>query len=266
LITAAAGFLLASPHKIYIGLLIETLAGMSLVMASACVFNNYIDRDIDKKMARTQKRALPAGRISPGAAFSYAAVLCAAGLSILAVFTNWLVFGLGVMTLIFYVVFYGIGKRRSRHGTLIGAIPGAAPPAAGYLAVTNHIDSAAVILFLTLVLWQMPHFYAIAMYRYKDYQAAGLPVLPIVKGMRAARAQIIAYIAAFTLSAGLLSVFGYTGYVYLVVVLALGVYWLTKGLRTYKISDEKWGRQMFLTSLIVTLGLSIITAIGARLP
>ena len=239
---------------------------MSLVIASACVFNNYIDRNIDKKMARTQKRAIAAGRISAHAAVTYAAALGILGFLILGFFTNWLVFSLGAIALFFYVVLYGIAKRRSVHGTLIGSIPGATPPVAGYLAVTDHVDSAAILLFLILVFWQMPHFYAIAMYRYKDYKKAGLPVLPVKNGMAAARRQILAYIVAFTVAAVLLSVFGYTGYTYLVVVIGLGIYWLAKGIRQYDLSDEKWGRQIFFASLIITLGLSIITAFGARLP
>jgi protoheme IX farnesyltransferase len=217
-------------------------------------------------MERTKKRAIAAGNVSGFAAISYGSALAVAGFIILAVFTNWLVFGLGVIAIVFYVVFYGLAKRRSVYGTLVGSIPGATPSVAGYLAVTNHIDSAALILFLILVFWQMPHFYAIAMYRYKDYKAAGLPVLPVERGMAAARVQILAYIIALTIAATLLSVFGYTGYIYLTVVLALGVYWLLQG-RSYKSSNAaKWGKKMFLSSLVVSLGLSMIIATGAHLP
>jgi protoheme IX farnesyltransferase len=113
----------------------------------------------------------------------------------------------------------------------------------------------------------MPHFYAIAMYRYKDYKSAGLPVLSVKSGMAAAKRQILAYIIAFTVVCALLSVFGYTGYIYLAAVLALGIYWLWVGLTSLKVlSDERWGRKMFFTSLIVTLGVSISIAFGAVLP
>lgn len=247
-------------------LLAETLAGISLVIASACVFNNYIDRGIDKKMERTRKRAIAAGKISKLAALSYATILGSAGFLILALFTNWLVFGLGAIAEIFYVIFYGLAKRRTVHGTLVGSIPGAAPPAAGYLAVTNHIDAGAVLVFLVLVFWQMPHFYAIAMYRFKDYKAAGLPVLTVVKGMRQARLQIMVYILLFTLSGLLLSIFGYTGYIYLAGVLALGIYWFMKGYLAYGMADKDWGRRIFLVSLVVNLGWSILAAAGGRLP
>ncbi|MGH7157188.1 MAG: heme o synthase [Candidatus Saccharimonadales bacterium] len=267
LVTASAGFLLASQDHLYFLLLFEVLAGMSLVIASACVFNNYIDRGIDQKMDRTSKRALVIGQISGHAALVYASLLGTAGFLILAFFTNWLVFGIGLISIFFYVVLYGLAKRHSVHGTLVGSVPGATPPVAGYLAVTDHLDGAAVILFLTLVLWQMPHFYAIAMYRYKDYKAAGLPVLPVKLGMKAAKRQIMAYIVAFTAVATLLTVFGYTGYIYLAAALALGIYWLWRGYSSYNVlSDERWGRRMFFSSLIVTLGISVAIALGALLP
>lgn len=237
-----------------------------MVIASACVFNNYLDRGIDRKMARTRARALAAGRIRPVAALVYAAGLGAVGFVVLGLFTNWLVVGLGAISLFFYVVLYGIGKRRSVHGTLIGSIPGAAPPVAGYLAVTDHLDTAAVLLFLILVCWQMPHFYAIAMYRYKDYKAAGLPVLPVKSGMRAARLQTLSYIVLFTAAAAALAIAGPAGYIYLAVVILLGAYWLFIGLRHYHLSDDKWGRKMFFASLKVTVVLSLAIAAGSALP
>jgi heme o synthase len=258
---------LACQHQVFWKLLAETLAGIALVIGAACVFNNYLDKEIDTKMARTRKRAIPAGQISVNAALAYASILTVLGFIDLAVFTNWYVVGLGFTAFYFYVVIYGVAKRRSVHGTLIGSIPGAAPPAAGYLAVTNHIDGAAILLFLALVFWQMPHFYAIAMYRYKDYKAAGLPVLPVKKSMAAARRQIVLYILAYGVVVVLLSILGYTGYIYVAAVLALTAYWIYRGIgKNWSLPDEKWGRQMFLTSLIVSLGWSIMTAIGGRLP
>ncbi|MBX4190590.1 heme o synthase [Candidatus Saccharibacteria bacterium] len=267
LITAAAGFLLACSQEIFWKLLVETLIGIGLVIAAACVFNNYLDKQIDAKMARTRNRAIPAGKISPIAALAYASILTVGGFTDLAVFTNWYVVGLGFIALYFYVVIYGISKRRTVHGTLVGSIPGATPPAAGYLAVTNHIDAAAILLFLAIVFWQMPHFYAIAMYRYKDYKAAGLPVLTVAKGMMAARRQIILYVIGFGATVVLLSIIGPAGYLYLVGGVVLTLFWLYRGL--YKVSslnDERWGRRMFLTSLIVSLGWSVLTALGGRLP
>lgn len=242
------------------------LAGLALVIASACVFNNYMDRGIDRKMDRTRGRALAAGKISAARALIYASLLGSIGFLILGLFTNWWVFGVASSAIFFYVIVYGIGKRRTVHGTVIGSLPGAAPPVIGYLAVTDHPDGGALLLFLILVFWQMPHFYAIAMYRYKDYKAAGLPVLPVKAGMRAARIQTLIYIGLFTLTSAGLTIAGYTGYTYLAVSILLGTYWMYTGFRYYDMNDAKWGRKMFFASLKVTVVLSAAIATGSFLP
>jgi protoheme IX farnesyltransferase len=271
LLTAAAGFLLASGNHIRLGLLLATLIGTSLVIASACVVNNYIDREIDAKMARTKNRAFVKGLVSARAAGIYAAVLAVAGFLVLGIYVNALTVLVGLIGWVFYVVVYGIGKRRTVHGTVIGSISGATPIVAGYTAAADRLDGAALILFLILVLWQMPHFYAIAMYRFNDYKAAGLPVLPVKKGAYRTKLQIMLYITAFTIAAALLTVFGYTGYIYLTVVMLLGLAWLRLGLLGFrtagdKAADEKWARKMFFFSLIAILVLSIMIALGGRLP
>ena len=150
-IPATAGFFLASRGNVSYLLLLETLAGISLVIASGCVFNNYLDRHIDKKMARTKNRAIVQGLVSKQQALTYASVLGLLGLIILAVHTNWLTVAIGVAGLFFYVIVYGIAKRRSVHSTLIGSISGALPPVAGYTAVTGRLDAVAITLFFILV-------------------------------------------------------------------------------------------------------------------
>ena len=249
------------------GLLLATLSGIALVIASACVFNNFIDRDIDKKMSRTKKRALAAGDISGRSALTYATILGIAGFSILAIFTNSLVVAANLIAIFSYVVIYGVSKRRSMHGTLVGTIPGALPLVAGYLAVTNNIDAAAVILFFILVAWQMPHFYAIAMFRYSDYKSAGLPVITVKKGMDAAKQQIMAYIFVFTVASSMLSGYGYTGVIYLIGVVVLGGWWFLQGVLNYRrLSDKDWGKKMFSASLVANLSISLLIAFGAVLP
>jgi heme o synthase len=266
-LTAAAGFLLASKNHVDLGLLLATIAGTSLVIASACVFNNYIDRGIDQKMSRTRKRALVKGLVQERNAIIYAVVLGLAGFLILTLYTNLLVVAIGLAALLDYVVLYGVAKRRTVHGTLVGSIAGAAPVVAGYCAVTDRLDGGSVILFLILAAWQMPHFYAIAMYRYNDYKAADLPVLPVKNGVRQTKLQILLYIGAFIAANALLSIFGYTGYVYLVIMAVLGLAWLWLGIRGYKAIDDKlWARQMFLFSLVIILSLSIMLSVGHRLP
>jgi len=267
LVTAAAGFLLATKGHIHFWPLLSVLVGMSLVIGSACVINNYIDRGIDAKMARTKQRALVSGRIPAFTAISYGAVLGLVGFGVLALYTNWLTVGLGLLAYLVYIVLYGIGKRVSVHGTIVGSIAGALPPVAGYTAVVNHLDTGALLLFLILVFWQMPHFYAIAMYRYDDYKAAGLPVLPVKRGMKTTKIHILTYIAAFTITGVLFTVYGYTRIVFLVTVALLGLSWFYKGAKGFGVQDaKKWARGMFFYSLIVTLSLSIMLAVGALLP
>jgi heme o synthase len=259
--------LLASKWQLGFGLLLAALSGTALVIASACVFNNYIDRGIDAKMARTKKRALVSGLVSSQSALTYATMLGLLGFSILIVYTNALTVYLGLVALFTYVVLYGISKRRSVHGTVVGSIAGALPPVAGYTAVTNHLDSGALLLFLILVFWQMPHFYAIAIYRFKDYKAASLPVLPVKYGMRAAKLQIVIYTFVFTITTILLTVFGYTGYIFAIVMALVGLYWLSKGIQSFKATDDAtWARGMFGTSLIVILCLAIMLSVGTILP
>ncbi|MBX4201823.1 heme o synthase [Candidatus Saccharibacteria bacterium] len=267
LIYATAGFLLASKGDINFWLLVATLLGTSMGIASACVFNNYIDRDIDQHMERTKKRALVQHTIPVKSALTYATVLGLVGYAILAVYTNWLTVLVGTIGFIVYVFLYTYGKRKTIYSTLIGSISGSAPPVAGYVAVTGSFDGAALLLFLILTFWQMPHFYAIAIYRIKDYKAANLPVLPVVKGIRATKIQIIVYIAAFTVAVVMLSVLGYTGWTYLVVVGAISLAWLRiayQGLAAK--NSEKWARSVFKFSLVVTLAFSFMLSVNAWLP
>jgi protoheme IX farnesyltransferase len=265
-LTALAGFLFAAKWHIDFGLLFAVIAGTSLVIAAACVFNNCIDRNIDKVMGRTKKRALVTGSISLSNAIIFGVVLGLIGFTVLTWFTNSLVVIIGAIAFIDYVVLYGWSKRRSTWGTIVGSISGAAPIVAGYVAVTNRIDIGAILLFLLLVLWQMPHFYAIALYRLDDYKAARIPVLPAVNGLQATKLQVLLYIVGFIAAAIALTGFGYAGYTFLAIMVILSSVWLWKGLRDFHTPDSKsWGRGMFLFSLIIILALSISLSVGSVL-
>jgi protoheme IX farnesyltransferase len=240
---------------------------MSLVIGCGCVLNNIIDRGIDRRMARTEKRALVTGRIKPRDAAIFGVVLGSIGFALLALFVNILTVAVGAVGLFFYLVMYGVGKRRDPIGTVIGSVSGAAPIAGGYTAATGRLDGAAVILFLSMVCWQMPHFFAIAMYRLKDYQAARLPVLPVRHGSRATKIQIVVYILLFGVAVSLLTILGYTGYVYLSVMVITSAWWLKQGIDGFRASDEEqWARHTFLCSLIVLLVFCAAVSVGALLP
>jgi protoheme IX farnesyltransferase len=265
--TAVAGFLFASQLHIQPRLLVATLLGISFVMASACVYNNYLDRGIDQKMARTKKRALVTGDISARAALVYATVLGAIGFALLAVYTNALTVVLGLVAIFMYVVVYGITKRTTVHGTLVGSIPGALPPVAGYTAVTNSFDLGAWFIFAILVLWQMPHFYAIAMYRREDYAAANIPVLTVKRGMKVAKRQIMFYILALATVSIAMTLWGYTGITFAIVMALLCGIWLGRGWRTYRrLDDILWSRKMFFFSLTVLTVFSVVLSVDGLLP
>lgn len=260
-IAALAGFLLASEWSIEWLLLLQTIAGVMFVIASACVFNNYIDRDIDLNMKRTKKRAIVTGVITPANAIIYFISLGIVGFGLLSL-TNILTLGLGITAYIMYVGVYGYFKRKSVYGTLVGSVSGALPPVAGYTAVTGSIDLAAVVLFLILTAWQMPHFYAIAMFRRDDYAAAKIPVLPVVRGMKAAKREIFVYIVLLAVVAPLLTVFGYAGIVYACIVVATAGGWVVLAIRNYKMDDVAWARKMFFYSLgcLLVLCFAVATA------
>jgi heme o synthase len=258
-ITAIAGFFLASKGQINVGLFLATLVGISFVIASACVFNNYFDRNIDKVMKRTKHRALAEGVITVRNALIFGAILGAIGFFLLIFYTNLLTTVIAAIGFFFYVALYTPWKKRSVHGTIIGSVSGAVPPLVGYCAVSNRLDAGALILFFILVLWQMPHFYAIAIYRLEDYKAAKIPVLPTQKSLFATKFIMLLYVIAFALVACMLTFFGYTGKLYLLLVAILGIIWIGWGLKGFWTKDNKrWARKMFILSLITLTALCIM--------
>lgn len=269
LISVIGGFLLAANGSIDYPLFIATLFGVSLVVASGCVFNNVIDRDIDKKMERTKNRVLVKGLISLKVTLAYAALLGIAGFALLYVAANPLAMLLAVIGFVVYVGVYSLYmKRHSVYGTLIGSLSGAAPPVIGYCAVSNQFDAGALILLLIFSLWQMPHSYAIAIFRFKDYQAANIPVLPVVKGISVAKHHITLYILAFMIATLMLSLGGYAGYKYLVVAAAVSLWWLGMALSGYKnLNDDRlWAKKLFVFSIVAITSLSVMMSIDSITP
>jgi protoheme IX farnesyltransferase len=269
-ITGVAGFLLAAGYfkSFEFGLFLATIGGMTLVIAAACVLNNYLDRDIDAIMERTKTRAVASGAVPGRNAVVLAVILGVTGVIVLALWVNWLVVGIGILGFVVYVWLYGaLSKRRSIHGTLVGSISGAMPILAGYCAVSDKIDAAAVLVFLILFFWQFPEFYSIAIYRRKEYKAAKIPVMSVVKGVKNTKIQIFIYTVLFVISTLLLTPLGYTGWIYFAVMALLGAYWIRLGARGLHSKDsDKWARGMFHFSLIILLSLSLMLALGPILP
>jgi heme o synthase len=268
LISAAAGFFLASKGRIDGAALAGTLIGISLVVASGCVFNNCIDRKIDRKMLRTRNRALAKGIISLNGAVSYATILGVAGMALLWAATNLLCV---VITLVGFLIYVGVYslymKRNSVYSTLVGSLAGAAPPLAGYCAVTGRFDLGALLLFSIFTLWQMPHCYAIAVYRLDDYTAAGVPVLPVKQGTAVARRHIVGWILAFMVATLMLTFAGYTGYSTFAVAIVLGLSWLYMAWSGYKASEERlWARKLFIFSILTISILSVMMSLDFTAP
>lgn len=262
LVTAAGGYFLAARGDADAVQLFYTLAGIGLVVASACVFNNCIDRRIDRKMARTRHRALASGDVTLPSAITWATVLALSGAAILWAASRPLCLAVVLAGFMVYVIMYSLLlKPKSVHSTLVGSLAGAAPAMAGYFAAAPRFDTGAAILLAVFSLWQIPHTYAIALFRRDDYTAAAIPLLPILRGAAAARKHIIGYVLVFLLIAPMLSLFGYTGIAYLGTALLVGLVWLALAWAGDAASDEMhWARRLYVFSLV---GITVLTVVMA---
>jgi len=268
LITAAGGFFLAAKGQIDFTVLLPAVIGISLVVASGCVFNNWVDKNLDRKMARTCNRVLAQGLISPKIAVCYASLLGIAGTGLIWAATNMLSVAIVMTGFAVYVGVYSLYlKRQSIYATLIGGLAGAAPPLAGYCAVSNCFDMGALILLAIFCLWQIPHSYAIAIFRWDDYAAAAIPVLPVKKGTPAAKKHMVSCILAFTAAALMLTLCGYAGCSYFLVASALGLSWLYLACSGKKsVDDRRWAKKLFVFSILTIFVLSVMMAVDSMVP
>ena len=245
-------------------LLFSAIIGLMLVMASGCVFNNYIDRDIDARMERTRHRPLVAGRISPRSAFVFGISLGIVGFLVLALGTNLLTVETAALGFFFYIFMYSLwSKRRTMYAVVIGAFAGAVPPVVGYTAAAGRIDLGAGIIFLMLVLWQLPHFFAIAIRRADDYAAANIPVLPGERGIRTTKIKMMVLIILYLIASASLALYGYADQTYLVVVVLFGCVWFALAVQGFWVEETRhWARGMFFFSLIVLMATFIAMTVG----
>ncbi len=251
LLTTFIGFYLGTVGSVDYLLLLNTLIGTALVACGSSVLNQWLEREHDAKMQRTEDRPLPTGRISADNALKLGGMLSAAGLVYLAFSVNLLTSLLGAATLILYVLVYTPLKRVTTLNTIIGAIPGALPPLMGWTAAQGQITIQGWSLFAILFFWQLPHFLAIAwMYR-EDYARAGFKMLPIVdpSGTRTGRQAV-----SHTLGLLAISFFPFlyrmVGTAYLVGALVLGVIFLVCAIRFARRLDRPSARTLFFVSII----------------
>lgn len=264
-LTAIAGYLFVSRFHIQFIHFIGLVFGTATLIASACVFNNYLDIPIDRLMERTAKRELVINKVSRLSAKIFIIVLFIIAITLLVSLTNLLTSVVGILAYFFYVFVYGYFKRYSVYGTLVGSLPGAASIVAGYLAYKDSFTLVSLILALIMISWQMAHFYAIAIFRYQDYKRAKIPVWPVVNGVKNTVNWIIFYMTLFLVANILLDTFGSSGTIYFIVMLATSYWWMYVAVMSIgKLSSELWAKKVFKNSLIVNL-IFIVTLSATRL-
>jgi protoheme IX farnesyltransferase len=254
LLATFTGYLLAAGYTHTFGwmVFIYTMIGTALVIAGGCTLNNFYDRDIDPHMERTRIRAVPSGRMKPRTALIYGIILTVIGHLVLALGVNLLAAILGFIGFGVYLFVYTMWlKRTSTWNTVVGGISGAVPPVIGWVAVTGRLDLAAWALFFILFLWQPPHFFALAMRKAKEYKAAGIPMLPVVKGNAETKKQILIFTILLLPATILLFATDAVGWTFLTTAIILDVIYVVLAIKGFSKQDEDlWAKQMFLYSLV----------------
>jgi heme o synthase len=245
----AAGAMSLAPGTVSVWHALWLLVGTALIVGSANTLNMWLERDIDCLMVRTRNRPLPRGRLDAATALCFGGILGALALPALAM-VNVVTAALGLLALLLYVGVYTPMKQRSHWATWVGAVPGAMPALMGWTTATGRIELAGLAIFGVLFFWQIPHFHAIAMYRLRDYNAAGLKTLPGTHGPAAARREIALYLVVQVAISLALVPLGVAGPLYLATAAVLGAAVLVQGLGGLRRGDAKWARGVFLASIV----------------
>lgn len=250
-VTTMVGFYMAA-DVIPWALLLHTLLGTTLTAASASVFNQLIERDYDALMPRTRNRPLPGGRVTPAESALWAVLLGILGVLWLAMFVNLLTAGLGLFTLLSYVLIYTPMKRTTSLCTIVGAVPGAIPPVMGWTAYYNALSAEALALFTILFIWQMPHFLAIAVLYKKDYEQGGYKMLPVIDDAELSMTtrQVIVYLLAMIPVALSPVWFNMAGSLYFAAALVLTLGFIYYGIQLARTRTRADARRLFFASII----------------
>lgn len=249
-LTAAAGFALASERPLDLPRFFATLLGTALVAAGSSAWNQYVERETDQLMRRTASRPLPGGRMLAEHALAFGGLLAVSGLLVLWLWVNPLTAAIGLATLFAYVAVYTPMKRRSALATLIGAIPGAAPPVMGWTGASGELDLGGWLLFAILFLWQLPHFLSIAWLYRDDYRRAGMPLLTVNDpDGRATGQQAVLYAMALIPVSLMPSAVGITGVVHLAGALIFGIAFLAAAVLFARQQSVTSARRLLLTSV-----------------
>lgn len=250
LMSTAIGFVFGAKSWHWL-ILLHTIIGTGLIASGTAALNQWVEREADGKMRRTQARPLPSGQLDATRALIFAIAISILGFAELAFGVNLLTGLLGLFTLLSYLFIYTPLKQRSPHSTTVGAIPGAMPPLIGYAAASGTLTWEAWALFAILFIWQFPHFYAIAwMYR-EDYARAGIKMLPVVESDGESTARRIVLYSLALLPISLMPKFlGMTGNIYLYGAAILGMLFLFTGYRILNDRTRQCARNVLLGSVV----------------
>ncbi len=262
LITTLPTMILAQRGLPAVWLMVATLVGGALAAGGANAINMYVDRDIDKLMHRTAKRPLVTGVIAPRNALVFAVTLEVVAFAELWVFVNLLSAVLAVSATLFYVFIYTLWlKRTSKQNIVIGGAAGAMPVLVGWAAVTDSLAWAPVVLFAVIFLWTPPHFWALA-FKYKDdYEAAHVPMMPVVASFRRTAIEILAYTVAMVATTLVLAPVAHLGALYVVSAAALGAGFIALAIRLWVRATPKASMQLFSYSITYLTLLFVVMAV-----
>jgi protoheme IX farnesyltransferase len=247
LTTIATMYIAGDPSPLLVAL---TCLGGYLSAGGAGAVNHWFDRDIDAQMARTANRPVPSGRVSPSAALTFGCTLAALSLIELSLAVNPLAAALSFGGFLGYVFVYTVWlKRRTPQNIVIGGAAGAVPPLVGWAAVTDSVSGTALILFFIVFFWTPPHFWALSLLMKNEYKSVGVPMLPVVRGERETRRQILLYTVLLYAVTQLLFCGSRFGIIYLVASVALGLGFIAGAVRLYRRADRRSALQLYLFSL-----------------
>jgi protoheme IX farnesyltransferase len=261
LITTYGGLVIGGKQWPPFSLTVWTLLGGALAAGGSSALNQYIDRELDKNMQRTAKRPLADGRLTDAEGLAFGLGLSLVSYYILASFVNSLAALLSLAGIIYYVILYSVWlKKATVQNIVIGGGAGAIPPLVGYAAATGTLDWTAWILFLIIFMWTPPHFWALAIVRMKDYERAGVPMMPVVRGERETRRQILVYTIELVIVTLLLPLLNLAGTVYLVASLLLGAALIYAAWAVWKQGGNKvaWRMYKWSSSYLVFIFVAIM--------
>ena len=255
--TALAGMLLA-PQQPHPALGIIALICIAVGAGASGALNMWYDADIDALMQRTASRPIPRGHVTPDEALTFGTILAIGSVATLGLIVNWVAAALLAFTIGFYVLVYTMWlKRRTPQNIVIGGAAGAFPPMIGWAAATGSIGLESIALFLIIFMWTPPHFWALALYRTRDYARAGVPMLPVVAGPDETRKQIVIYSALLVPLALSPAVIGFAGGLYALLAIVLGAIFLALALSVYRTTRGTRGRSRRQATLRLLDSLSV---------